>query len=427
MRRSLTFQVVAALAAGLALGTAASFSKDPRWTRLAGALEPAGTLWVNAILMTVLPLVVSGLVVAIVTAARTGLFGRLGGKAAALFLLLLVLATAAAALVVPRLAAALPVSEAVEARFRESLAGAAATTVPKLTVGDWIANLLPSNVFKAAADGAMLPLVLFAILFAAAASRVSEGPRETLVGFFRGVSETMTVLLAGIIRLAPVAIFALSLALAARVGLSATAELGAYVLVLSGLCVALILGLLLVPWVLARVSPVRFARAAAPAQLVAFAAHSSLASLPAMLDGAERVLGVPKPVSRFTLPLAVSTLKVSGPVHCLTAAYFVARLTGTAIPPAQLVSLAVLSLVLSFSLPGVPHGAILVTAPVLAAAGLPTAAVALLLAVDSIPNAFRSAANSTGNMVVAAILGARFGANVEDGPAPARGADPEPG
>ena len=62
MRRSLTFQVVAALAAGLALGTAASFSKDPRWTRLAGALEPAGTLWVNAILMTVLPLVVSGLV-----------------------------------------------------------------------------------------------------------------------------------------------------------------------------------------------------------------------------------------------------------------------------------------------------------------------------------------------------------------------------
>ena len=228
---------------------------------------------------------------------------------------------------------------------------------------------------------------------------MSEGPRETLVGFFRGVSETMTVLLSGIIRLAPVAVFALSLALAARVGLSATAELGAYVLVLSGLCVALILGLLLVPWVLARVSPVRFARAAAPAQLVAFAAHSSLASLPAMLDGAERVLGVPKPVSRFTLPLAVSTLKVSGPVHCLTAAYFVARLTGTAIPPAELVSLAVLSLVLSFSLPGVPHGAILVTAPVLAAAGLPTAAVALLLAVDSIPNAFRSAANSTGNMV----------------------------
>ena len=405
MRRSLTFQVVVALAAGLALGTAASFSADPRWVQLAQLFEPAGTLWVNAILMTVLPLVVSGLVVAIVTAARTGLVGRLGGRAAALFLLLLVLSTAGAALVVPRLAASLPVSSAVEARFRESLAGAAATAVPKASLGDWIAGLLPSNVFKAAADGAMLPLVLFTILFAAAASRVSEGPRETLVAFFRGISEAMTVLLAGIVRLAPVAVFALSLALAARVGLSATAELGAYVLVLSGLCIVLILGLLLVPWVLARVSPVRFARAAAPSQLVAFAAHSSLASLPAMLDGAERVLDVPKPVSRFALPLAVSTLKVSGPVHCLTAAYFVARLTGTAIPPAQLVSLAVLSLVLSFSLPGVPHGAILVTAPVLAAAGLPTQAVALLLAVDSIPNAFRSAANSTGNMVVAAVLG----------------------
>ena len=419
MRRSLTLQVIAALAAGLVLGTAASFSTDLRWTRLAQILEPAGTLWVNAILMTVLPLVVSGLVVAIVAAARTGLVGRLGGKAAALFLLLLVLATGATALVVPRLAAALPVRAAVEARFRESLAGAAAMPVPKMSVGDWIVSLLPSNVFKAAAEGAMLPLVLFAILFAVAASRVAEGPRETLVRFFQAVAEAMTVLLSGIVRLAPVAVFALSLALAARVGLSATAELGAYVLVLSGLCLALILGLMLVPWLLARVSPVRFARAAAPAQLVAFAAHSSLASLPAMLDGAERVLEVPKPVSRFTLPLAVSTLKVSGPVHCLTAAYFVARLTGAAIPPSELVSLAVLSLVLSFSLPGVPHGAILVTAPVLAAAGLPTQAVALLLAVDAIPNAFRSAANSTGNMVVAAVLGRRAAGEATAEAAPA--------
>ena len=405
MRRSLTIQVLLGLAAGLALGTAASFSSNPFWTRLARGLEPVGTLWVNAILMTVLPLVVSGLVVAVVTAARTGLVGRLGGRAVGLFLLLLVLATAGAAIAVPPLADRLPVSAEVEAQFRASLAGAAATTIPKASLGDWIANLLPSNVFKAAADGAILPLVLFTIFFAAAVSRIADGPRETLVGFFRGVSEAMTVLLSGVVRLAPVAVFALSLALAARVGLSATEALGVYVLVLSGLCVALTLGLYLVPWLLARVSPVRFARAAAPAQLVAFAAHSSLASLPAMLDGAERVLAVPKSVSRFALPLAVSTLKVSGPVHCLAAAYFVGRLTGHAIPSSELPSLALLSLVLSFSLPGVPHGAILVTAPVLAAAGLPTQAVALLLAVDPIPNAFRSAANSTGNMAVAAILG----------------------
>src|SRR5262245_35860120 len=181
MRRSLTFQVVVGLVAGLALGTAASFASDPRWTRLARLLEPAGTLWVNAILMTVLPLIVSGLVVAIVGAARTGMVSRLGGKAAAIFLMLLVLATAGAAFAVPRLAAALPVSPEVAARFRESLAGAEATAVPKMSFADWVANLLPSNVFKAAADGAMLPLVLFTILFAAAASRIAEGPRATLV------------------------------------------------------------------------------------------------------------------------------------------------------------------------------------------------------------------------------------------------------
>ena len=413
MRRSLTIQVLLGLVAGLALGTAASFSSNSLWTRIARSLEPVGTLWVNAILMTVLPLIVSGLVVAVVAAARTGLMGRLGGRAIGLFLLLLVLATAGAAFAVPPLADKLPVSVEVEARFQASLAGAAATPIPKTSVGDWVANLLPSNVFKAAADGAILALVLFTIFFATAVSRIADRPREMLVGFFRGVSEAMTVLLSGIVRLAPIAVFVLSFALAARVGLSATEALGVYVLVLSGLCIALTLGLYLLPWVLARVSPVRFARAAAPAQLVAFAAHSSLASLPAMLDGAERILEVPKPVSRFTLPLAVSILKVSGPVHCLTAAYFVARLTGHTIPSSELLSLSLLSLVLSFSLPGVPHGAILVTAPVLAAAGLPTQAVALLLAVDSIPNAFRSAANSTGNMVVAAILGRSGAAQIE--------------
>ena len=419
MRRSLNLQVAVALVAGLALGTAASLSGNPRWTRLAVILEPAGTLWVNAILMTVLPLVVSGLVVAIATAARTGLVGRLGGRAVALFLLLLVLATAAAALVVPPLAAALPVSADVTARFRESLAAASASPAPRVTAADWITNLLPSNVFRAAADGAILPLVLFTILFAAAASRISEGPRETLLSFFRGVSEAMTVLLSGVVRLAPIAIFVLSMALAARVGLAATGALGLYVLSLSGLCLVLMLALMLVPWLLARVPPARFARAAMPAQLVAFAAHSSLCSLPAMLDGAEKVLDVPRPVSRFTLPLAVSTLKVSAPVHCLVAAYFVARFAGIEIPVSSLVELAALALAVSFSVPGVPHGAILVTAPVLAAAGLPTSAVALLLAVDAIPNAFRSAANSTGNLVVAAVLGRDAASAAEGSPEPA--------
>ena len=407
MRRSLTLQVLLALAAGLALGTAASLSSRPGLVRLAGALEPAGTLWVNAILMTVLPLVVSGLVVAVVSAARTRLVGSLGGRAAALFLVLLAAVTAASALVVPPLIAALPIGADALASFRESLAAQPPAAAPRLTVGDWIAGLLPSNVFRASADGALLPLVLFTILFAAAVSRVSDGPRDTLLAFFRGVSEAMTVLLGWIVRLAPFAIFVLSLALAARVGPAATGALGLYILVLSGLCFVLILALELVPWVFARVPPGAFARAAAPAQLVAFAAHSSLASLPAMLDGAERVLGVPRPVSRFALPLSVSTLKVSAPVHCLVVVFFVARLAGKSIAPGEIAALAALSVAVSFSVPGVPHGAILVTAPILAAAGLPTQAVGLLLAVDAIPNAFRSAANTTGNMAVAAILGRR--------------------
>ncbi len=255
----------------------------------------------------------------------------------------------------------------------------------------------------------MLPLVLFAILFAAAASRVSEGPRETLVGFFRGVSEAMTVLLSGIIRLAP----ARRLRAFARPGGSSRAlrDGGAsavYVLVLSGLCLVLILGP--APRAVgprARFAgPLRARRGAGPARRLRRALFAGLAACDARRRGAR-----PRsPEARLAIRPAARGFDSQGlrarPLSHRGCTSSPAS-TGTAIPPGELFSLAVLSLVLSFSLPGVPHGAILVTAPVLAAAGLPTQAVALLLAVDAIPNAFRSAANSTGNMVVAAILGRR--------------------
>jgi proton glutamate symport protein len=131
VRRSLTLQVLLALFAGLGLGTAVSLSGDARLTRAAEGLEPVGMLWVNAILMTVLPLVISGLVVAIVSASRTGLVGSLGRRSVGLFLLLLVLTTLAAALVVPPLMRALPLGGDTAASFRETLASAAATAPPR--------------------------------------------------------------------------------------------------------------------------------------------------------------------------------------------------------------------------------------------------------------------------------------------------------
>ncbi len=149
----------------------------------------------------------------------------------------------------------------------------------------------------------------------------------------------------------------------------------------------------------------RFARAAAPAQAVAFSSRSSLASLPALIDGAERLLGLPPAVTGFCLPLAVSTFKLCGPVVTLVGMLFMGRLYGVPISPLALAQATALSVLLSFAVPGVPGGALLIAAPIFATVGLPLQAIGTLLAVDTIPDMFRAPVNVTADLAVAAILG----------------------
>jgi proton glutamate symport protein len=147
-----------------------------------------------------------------------------------------------------------------------------------------------------------------------------------------------------------------------------------------------------------------FARAAAPAQAVAFSSRSSLAALPAMLESAEQTLGLPLSVRSFVLPLAAASFKAGGAVAIPIGVLFMARLYGIDPTPAQLVTIAVLSIVTSFSAPGIPGGSIIVMVPVLLAAHLPVTAVGLLLAADAIPDLFRTSANVTGDLVAATIV-----------------------
>jgi Na+/H+-dicarboxylate symporter len=160
----------------------------------------------------------------------------------------------------------------------------------------------------------------------------------------------------------------------------------------------------------AGVSPGRFARAAAPAQVVAFGTHSSMASLPAMLEGAETHLGLSQTATGFVLPLSLAVFKYSGPVWFIVVAFFVGRLYDIAIDPARIVAVVLAAVVTSFAIGGVPSGAAVVVAPVLTAAGLPVEAMGVLLAVDPIPNALRTVANVTGMLAVTVLADGRRGA-----------------
>jgi proton glutamate symport protein len=413
-------QVLLALAIGLVAGALIAARPDPRLLLLVSVVEPVGTLWLNALRMVVVPLVVSLLVVGIASVADPRSVGRLGGRALAVFVLLLSVSAAIGLTLVPALFAGLSIDPATSAALRESAASTAEATSEGLRrmpgFRQWLVDLVPTNPVRAAADGAMLPLVVFSVAFGLAATRIGEPERDALVAFFRAVADSMLVLVGWVLALAPLGVFALALGIATQMGIAAAGAIGYYIAVVALSLVALILALYLVAVLVGRVPLRRFARALLPAQVVGFTSRSSLASLPAQVHGAGAQLGLPAGVSGFVLPLAVSVFKPHGPANWCAVAVFTAHLYGIPIGPAELLTVAVAALLLSFAVPGIPSAGLLLIVPVFTSIGLPVEAIGILIAVDAIPDMFKTTANVTGQFVSGVLVGRFAGPGVRPAP-----------
>lgn len=401
MRMSVGTRALVGLAAGLAVGFAITAAARPALVEVGAAVEVVGRLWINAILMTILPLVIAKLVVSIAGHDDQGAIAQSGWRAALLFLVLLASTATLTAAVMPAIFARLPIDAAASAALRASISA----TIPagSTTTSEWVLALVPTNAIRAAADGAIVPLLVFTVAFALGASRIPAPLRTPLVAFFRAIDASITILLQWIVNLSPYGVFALGVGLATRVGGGIVSALGYYIVVSSIAFIVFTALLYVVVFVGAGVSPRRFASAAAPAQTVAFGTHSSMASLPAMLEGTERRLGLSHTATGFVLPLSLAVFKYSSPIWFIVATYFIGRLYGVAIDQARVVPIVLTAVMTSFAVGGVPSGAAVVVAPVLTAAGLPAEAIGMLLAVDPIPNAFRTVANVTGMMAVAVL------------------------
>ena len=412
---SLTVRVFLGLIAGLAAGLA--ISALPALDGVVAWVEPIGTLWVNAIRMTVVPLVVA-LLIAGIAGTRSRAAGRIGGAALVLFATLIAFSSLFTALASPPLLAGIELDEAAVASLRESAAGAIAGAAELPPFSEWITELVPANAVRAAADGAILPLVVFTAIFAFALARLPAPSRDPVLRFFESVREAMLVVVGWILAVAPLGVFGLVLPIAARLGAQFAGALGYVVLVICGLLVISILALYPVAVIGGGVPLRRFAAACAPAQAVAFSTRSSLASLPPMIEEAERTLRLPPRVTGLVLPLAVSIFKFSSPIARTAETLFVATLYGIHMGPAEVALLAGAIGLLSFYSPGIPSGGLFVMAPVYVAFGLPVEGIGLLLALDLIPDMFITVSNVTADMTVAVVVARRVGADAATGTGP---------
>jgi Na+/H+-dicarboxylate symporter len=312
-------------------------------------------------------------------------------------------------LVAPAIFARVPIDPAAAEALR-----ATSSAPPGALPGfrDWLVALVPSNLIAAASAGAMLPLIVATLVFGAAATRLPDASRELLGRGARAITEVTLVVVRWLLLVAPFGVLALAFALASRLGLAALGAMAVYVGITAGLSL-LAIGLLY-PLVASRGVSVRaFARAVLPAQGIAVSARSSMAALPALIDGAT-ALGLPQPIRGFFLPFSTSLFRLGAAVALPAGVIFIARIYGVPLDAAQLVTVGVTSVLLSLSVPGIPGGSILIMAPVLLSVGAPVEGIGILLAVDTIPDMFRTTANVTGSMAAAVILGPTAGAG--DGP-----------
>lgn len=400
--------LVAGFLAGLALGASASGLA----LAVVAAVAPVGTIFINLIRMTIFPLVVSMLVARVGSIAGSRALGRVGVRAVVIALALLAVAALGSTVIAEPILARVQIDRAAaQALQRPTTATLGGAVVPAAEVGptpsraaQWFIDLVPPNVLKAVTDDAMLPVILFAVLFALALARVADQRRAAVLRVVEGVADAMQRLVAAILAVAPIGVFALAVPLASRLGYAMAGAVVVYLALVVALTIAAG-ALLLYPLgiVGGGMRPSAFVSFCAPAQAVAFSSRSSLAALPAMLESAERT-NAPPVVSAFIIPLAASVFRFGAAVAQTVGVLFLARLYGVTLSFPQLATVVVTVIFTTFTVPGIPGGSILAMVPVLRAVDLPVEGIGILLAVDTIPDMFRTTANVTGSMTLAAAL-----------------------
>lgn len=408
MRRlPFTAWALLALALALALGTWGHFSGAPAFVTLERIVKPLGALWMTALQLSVLPLVVLKLLAAIVSAPSNESVGRLGVRTLVLFLVLLAAVGLLTLLFAPPLISMYQVHPSTLASLRattEIPAGVETKAAPT-SLGDWLSNLLPKNLIAAASKGDILPVLLFTAVFAIAITRLPDEQRVPLTTTFQGLSAAMMKVTHWILFGTPVGVFALTYSPALRAGAGTAGMLGAFILIVCAMLLLFTLLLYPITAIFGRTPLRAFAKAAAPAQLVAISTRSSIASLPALIEGAAQHLRLPATSTAFVLPLTVAIFKINRPISAVTKVLFIAHVYGIPLSAGTIAAFIATVMLLSFSSVGVPDGGVaFATMPAYLAAGMPIEAIIVLEATTTIPDIFKTLLNVTGDMSAAVLL-----------------------
>ena len=371
---------------------------------LNGFIDGGGRIFIALLKMLVVPLVFVSLVCGAASLGDTGSVGRLGGKTIGLYLVTTAVAVSLAMLI------ALTTDPWLGGESASGMASAS-TFEPKTapSVKDTFVNVVPSNPIAAMADGKMLQVILFALLFGLALSKAGASG-EKLRGFFSDLNDVMMRLISMIIALTPIGVFCLMTQLGATLGLAEIAKVAMY---FATIVIALLVHASLVYPLLLKtltgLNPLVFLRKMREALLVAFSTSSSGATLPVTLRTVEHKLGVQNNVASFAVPLG-ATINMDGTAIMQgVATVFIAQFYGIDLGLSALLTVVLTATLASIGTAAVPGVGLITLTLVLDQVGLPVEGIALIIGVDRLLDMLRTAVNVTGDATVATIVASSEG------------------
>ncbi|MDE0898664.1 MAG: dicarboxylate/amino acid:cation symporter [Longimicrobiales bacterium] len=399
-----------AIAAGLILGLATGLlgaAGSDFFLAIALASAPFGTAFMNAIRMVIIPLVMAVVFTGVANLGDPRKLGKLGGTTLVFFW-----ATVVPAIVIGMGTMWLGLNFAPEMAAPEA-AAREATTLPSMV--DFLVALIPNNPFAAAANGALLQLIVFTALLAAAAGTLEDEKRLRLVQFAEALSEALIKLVWWILWTAPIGIFGLAAPVTAQLGWGLIQSLAVFVVsVVVGLGIYISVVYLPLLKFVGGIGPLQFLGGTFGAASIAFSTTSTAAALPVTLEEAKLKLGVSEPVADLVLPLGASMYRAGSALFQGAAVIFLAHLFEVPIPPAALGGAVLATFLVSLTVAPVPSSGVVTLAPALDAVGIPLAGLSILLGIDRVPDMFRSTTNLLGQITTAVVVDKWVGGSPTD-------------
>ncbi|UCF20343.1 MAG: dicarboxylate/amino acid:cation symporter [Gemmatimonadota bacterium] len=391
--------VALGLIGGLLLGLIAAVTGSPVLMAIAEGIEPIGTAFVDLLKMVVIPLVIAIIFVGVGALGDLRRLGRLGA-----WTLLFFAATSAIGVLLGMgiMQLFLPLASEAAADALTAVAPPAPALPGPI---EFLISLIPRNPFQAAAEGALLPLIVFTILFAASAGALPAAQRDTLLLLANAVTEALIKLVHWILWLAPIGVFALAAPVTARAGWAMLQSLGAFILaVLAGLTVFVALVYLPAVRFLGGMGGTTFLKRCLNPILIAASTSSTAATVPAMLEAADEELKLSRPVWSFVIPLGAGLGRMGTALFQGAGIVFLAWLFGVPLAASGIGGAVLATFIVSFTVAGIPAGGVVSLAPALGAVGVPLDGLAVLLGVDRIPDMARTATNVTGILAAAVVV-----------------------